>query len=148
MLDWLRRWLGESEDMREARAQLADAATREASLGDSVTALRRNLRDMLEPAGGDCRKVRLRSQAEAEEFADRVARDTGGGPFSWYKCKVCPRQPGSLDRFFHITHGDRAKRGRTYQPRTGPGALQFHASPEDVAHLLNLKRQMVANGGE
>jgi hypothetical protein len=91
---------------------------------------------LIEPGQREnCSKVRLRDEEEAWWFASRVQGETGI-EMAVHKCKFCPRQPVSLEPFWHITHADRALRGKGAtgsQPK--PGNLAQHLTPADVARM-------------
>lgn len=82
-----------------------------------------------------CTKVRLRSEDEAKEFAARMLADTGVETEP-HRCRYCPRQPVSLETFWHITHVDPAKRGQKGrdEPIRSPRLLD-HVTPADVAAM-------------
>lgn len=98
---------------------------------------------LIEPGMSEqCTKVRLRTEEEALEFAARVVADTGqSGELRVYRCTRCPRQPVSLDRFFHITHADPAKQGqRGKADGVRPKKLLQHVTPADIARMHGVAR--------
>lgn len=118
-------------DAQDAAHAVLEAERMTAGCRSIVTAL-------IEPGLTEqCTKVRLRDHAEAEVFAARVLADTGV-PAEPYKCRRCPRQPVSLQAFWHITHADPAKRslrGKDKPPATAAPALMRHVTPADVARM-------------
>lgn len=99
---------------------------------------------LIEPGQREqCAKVRLRDEEEAWHFAARVQSVTGV-EMDVHKCKFCPRQPVSLQPFWHITHMDPAKRGQRGKADPPQSArLLHHVSPADVARMRDRTR-----GGE
>lgn len=108
----------------DARARLAAANVRHrAAAAEWAVELRRvrrgeaaahrALSKAFEPAPGeDCVKVRLRDRDEAVAFARHVESSTGGewGALAGYRCKLCPRQPVSGARFWHVGNVDQEMR--------------------------------------
>jgi hypothetical protein len=93
---------------------------------------------LVEPGEVDgCHKVRLRSREEAEAFAERVLQGTGERCVP-HKCRHCPRQPVSLEKFWHITTEDRSRRGKRRGPHQHSARLLRHVSPEH-ADLLRAR---------
>lgn len=96
---------------------------------------------LIEPGWGEqCHKVRLRDEEEAWHFAAMVQADTGVET-DVHKCKFCPRQPVSLQPFWHVTHADKSKRGqhgKADPPR--PAKLMRHVTPGDVAKMRDRAR--------
>jgi hypothetical protein len=88
-----------------------------------------------------CSKVRLRDEDEAWAFADRVQSETGVD-MDVHKCRFCPRQPVTLEPFWHITHADPSKRGqRGKADPQQPSLLRRHVSPDDVARMRERTRE-------
>lgn len=96
---------------------------------------------LIEPGWGEqCHKVRLRDEEEAWYFAARVQAETGAET-TVHKCKFCPRQPVSLQPFWHVTHADKAKRGQYGRAdQKQPARLLDHVSPADVARMRDRAR--------
>lgn len=96
---------------------------------------------LIEPGWGEqCHKVRLRDEEEAWHFAARVQGETGV-EMDVHKCRFCPKQPVSLQAFWHVTHMDKAKRGqRGKADRQQPSRLLEHVSPADVARMRDRAR--------
>lgn len=133
-LDWLRRWLGESDALAAARAELDQARVHHKSTSmllahrtterdqairerDTANALRaaaeRAAAEAFEPAPVDgCNKRRLRDVDEAVAYAVLTEQDMclPVGTFTTYQCATCPRQPASQDRYWHIANIDPAGR--------------------------------------
>lgn len=135
-LDWrslFRRWLGPSETETKLRATIADLTARIAQIEEwgsrdrterdrayqraklAEKSLRRIQREVLDslalvepPMVEGCVKVRMHTEAEAIAFAERLAADLGidSSVLNAYRCKVCPRHPGTMDRFWHVGHRD------------------------------------------
>ena len=84
--------------------------------------------------------------ARAELRAVRAQRDTGSGELEPYRCEVCPRQPVSNTRFWHVRHVDPTLRGRKYDPTRRPTSADSvfrRPGPEQVAEL----RRRIDEGG-
>jgi hypothetical protein len=82
-----------------------------------------------------CTKVRLRDQADADAFAARVQSETGVA-METYRCRRCPRQPVSLEAFWHVTHADPTKRSQNGKADPSqPARLLRHVSPADIAAM-------------
>lgn len=96
---------------------------------------------LIEPGWGEqCHKIRLRDEEEAWHFAVRVEAETGV-EMDVHKCRFCPRQPVSLEPFWHVTHMDKAKRGQHGKAdRPQPSQLLRHVSPADVARMRERTR--------
>lgn len=96
---------------------------------------------LIEPGQREnCSKVRLRDEEEAWWFASRVEGETGIA-MGVHKCKFCPRQPVSLEPFWHITHADKALRGKGAQgSKPQVGNLAQHVTPADVARMRDRAR--------
>lgn len=118
-LDLLRRWLGESAQLRETRADLhrtfgllVSARAERDAARDLLRAADDAVRRAHEPAVGDCDKIRLRDSDEAAAYAVHVEQDLclPAGAFTVYPCRTCPRHPLSGDRFWHIANADPGKR--------------------------------------
>ncbi len=81
-------------ELRKARARLALAA---------------------EPARTECAKVRLHFKAEAERWREQIAADTDSPveDLSVYDCRVCPRSPVTMRRYWHVGHDDPEAKAET-----------------------------------
>jgi hypothetical protein len=103
------------------------------------------MRTMIEPGEVErCTKVRLRSKEEAEAFAARVFDGTGERCVP-YKCRHCPLQPVSLEKFWHITNADPGRRGKRGKPAPTPGtatAARFAGAGGCVAGTRAKERLM------
>lgn len=97
---------------------------------------------LIEPGWGEqCHKVRLRDEEEAWHFAAQLQADTGVET-DVHKCRFCPRQPVSLQPFWHVTHADaskRGQRGKADPPRQAK--LTRHVTPSDVARMRERTRE-------
>jgi hypothetical protein len=53
-----------------------------------------------------CTKARFHRQSEAEDWAVQIAeaRDEAGDAYEAYPCKVCPRSPVTMQRYWHAGH--------------------------------------------
>lgn len=62
----------------------------------------------MEPAQGECVKVRLHHKADAELWREKIAATTKSavGDLAVYECKTCPRSPVTLHRYWHVGHVD------------------------------------------
>lgn len=135
-------------------AELTEMTTRVVELHDQNVQLRedndwlrhveahtRALFDQLvEPGQVDgCTKVRLRDETEAEAFARHVERETGDpeGTLIGYRCRYCPRQPVTLDKFWHVTHRNPALRGKRAKDkyRTNRRRELGGFTPADLARM-------------
>lgn len=90
---------------------------------------------MTEPEGVEgCVKVRLRDETEALTFAARVRADTGVA-CEPYPCRLCPRQPVSTAKFWHVRSIDPQQRGRRRGPHRHQALLLRHVSTEEIDAL-------------
>jgi hypothetical protein len=114
-----------------------DAALREARESERMAdGCRSILSALIEPGVTEqCTKIRLRDRGEGEAFAARITMETGV-EVEPYKCRRCPRQPVSVEAFWHVTHVDPAKRGQhgKADPPQPPRLLR-HVTPADVAAI-------------
>lgn len=129
---WLRRWLGPSRrELRELaetwerRCAVAQGQTREAHVAlrearvrggeqkhraEVAEARLRSAQQRLELAAEPvqrpgCGKVRLHRRAEADEWREQIEQRTGKADgLAVYSCKVCPRSPVTMKRYFHVGH--------------------------------------------
>lgn len=101
-------------ELAAVRAQL-DAAVREAADARRHRAAAVELlAQVIEaPEVEGCTKVRLRTIEDAWTWARQIERETGQQPGALrpYRCTLCPRQPISSQRFLHVRHADRERRG-------------------------------------
>ncbi len=88
------------------RAKAAEKDLRAA--GARIEALVRLLDDRLdEPRREDgCSKVRFHRRPEADDWAAAIGDVSGEGAeaFNSYRCKVCPRSPVTMQRYWHAGH--------------------------------------------
>lgn len=101
-----------AEAQAAAAVLLAAEALRACGLAnDQAAAMQEAMTKLLEPSPGDeCRKVRLRSEDEARAFGDSMEA-ASGLPMDVYRCRRCPRQPVTMERFWHIMNGTEEQRG-------------------------------------
>ena len=52
-----------------------------------------------------------------------------------YRCQVCPRQPVTTERFWHISTVNPRRKGTRGGPHRHPKLLLRHVSPEDMDAL-------------
>lgn len=142
-LEHARRERDEATARMVALVHLAAHACQVAALAERhAEGARALLWAMAEPGeDGRCGKVRLRSEQEAAAFAERVFAETGERCVP-RKCRFCPRQPVSLEKFWHITNANRNRRGKRRGPYRRPELLLRHVSPE----LADMLRERV--GGQ
>lgn len=128
-----------------AAIQLTVRAWQAAELAhQQAEAARALMSSMLEPTRVDgCDKVRFQSHDEAADFAARVLAETGVRCVP-HKCRICPRHPVSLDKFWHITTEDRNQRGKRRGPHHHPARLLRHIAPETAAMLRARVRREVS----
>ena len=90
------------------RAKTAEKSLRAAEAG--IEALLALLDAGLEePRREDgCSKVRFHRQQEADDWAVAIAEASGEGveAFNSYQCKVCPRSPVTIQRYWHAGHAN------------------------------------------
>lgn len=117
---WERRCRGaEAEAMRAhamrkaARLEMSDRlhelGNRACNAEQQLAALRAKLRTDGEPGRRGCEKVRLHGYDEAERWRIQVERETGASLLRVYRCKVCPRSPVTMQRYFHVGHAGNAE---------------------------------------
>lgn len=110
----------------------------EAELGKAHARLRRIRNDLhgqlVEPARVDgCAKIRFHEDTDAARFAAKLAATTGEELEAYvaYQCRICPRSPVTVSRFWHVGHRE-------------PGA----AGLAKEARLLQISQRRAAAGRE
>lgn len=140
MLGWFRRWIGRTylAELTELARDLRDAQVRIEGLQLVVDY------GLAEPAPGEgCTKVRLWDETEAEAFARKVERESGQPARSLksYRCRICPPQPLTPARYWHVGHvregerGDKGRRKRAGRKRLPTAPLTQTPKPSDIAKL-------------
>lgn len=106
------------------------------TLEESLNKMRWALNAALEPPkGSDCTKIRFHRKEEAESFARDMEQATGGveGSVLLYRCRVCPRSPWTIQKFFHVTSNGRREELPYVRSRTN--ALTRRIDDDTIAQL-------------
>lgn len=123
-------------ELEEATEETARLENVNDGLKRQNIALMRTFEDLLQPERvGTCTKVQIQNKADAEAFALKVETETQTGAMTVYKCPICPRHPVTTERIWHVSHVERAKKGRVWEERPGPGAIRKRVSPQAIADL-------------
>lgn len=107
-----------------------------------------------------CEKIRFHHQEPAHDFMLWLCREAQEDPQFWltYQCKVCPRSPVTLQRYWHVAHDDSVdaqhekalgmrRRGRQRAEARRAGRLvEQRIDPAAVAKLLALKDATARRG--
>lgn len=144
-------------EQRVAAAEyLAERAEADAqAVEELVEKIRGELFDRVNEPGRaqGCEKIRFHHQEPARDFMLFLARETQEDPRCWltYQCKVCPRSPVTVQRYWHVAHDDSVdaqhekalgmqRRGRQRAEARRAGRLvEQRLDPAAVAKLLELK---------
>jgi hypothetical protein len=103
----------------------------------------------------DCSKVRFHRQEEAEDWAATIGEATGEGAeaLNAYQCKVCPRSPVTMRRYWHAGHADggssaaKAARHRSRQIRAAEARRDGNLLAQRVdPSVLDRIRKMAEEG--
>jgi hypothetical protein len=102
-----------------------------------------------------CTKVQFHQQDEAREWLLKIATEAGEDPgqYRTYDCKICPRSPVTMRRYWHVGHRGseqaQASKAATRRQREADRAaarrqgnlLRQRVDPATVAKLLALKKE-------
>jgi hypothetical protein len=103
---WQMRCERSNVDRDETRVRAKAAEEKLRAAERRINELREAAR-LREPDRVDgCSKVRFHRRAEADDWAAAIARRTGEGveAYHTYACKVCPRSPVTMRRYWHAGH--------------------------------------------
>lgn len=117
LLDWVRRRLGESEDLEAAHQRLMELEEEALELRALATQLRaelgveRNLRRLLtDPSDPPCLKIKLPTEQDAFDLS-RDILEMSGDETEPYFCRVCPPQPRGRGPWWHVRSAKKRLRG-------------------------------------
>jgi hypothetical protein len=91
----------------ELRREVGPLRAEVHNLSERLRVTRQKLALAVEPEQRDgCRKVRLHYRDEALLWAAQIEQKTGGqvGDLHVYRCKICPRSPVTMQRYWHAGH--------------------------------------------
>lgn len=164
----VQQWKSRTERSEKAtlaaclRAKNAEERLREAE--QQVLDLQGLLHDRFtEPTRADgCDKIRFHNKTEADDFGAAVAQRSGEDPSVYYTygCKICPRSPVTMLRYWHVGHPARkkaqqskeaAKQRRADQQRQARRAgnqIVQRLDPEVAERLRALRDAAVEVAGE
>ena len=93
--------------IKKLRGEIGTMRGQVHDLGAQLRVARQKLALDVEPERRDeCRKVRLHYRDEALLWAAQIEQKTGGqvGDLHVYRCKICPRSPVTMQRYWHAGH--------------------------------------------
>lgn len=173
MLTAMRRWLRRPPSRAELRGEAdlwmercrrsneeRDAARERAEQADQLVArLQQQINAGLnEPDRVEgCDKIRFHRWQEAEDWRVELAYHTDQNPDALhaYDCKVCPRSPITMRRYFHVGHPARRvsqREKRAAQGRRAGERIEARREGrlinQQVDPLVLAKLKQIQNGGE
>lgn len=109
LLRWLHRWINQDAFIGDYLTELPELLERSdynrqwiIRQAEEIADLRAVIDTLTTPgSSGKCSKVQYRSEEVADGVRQQILRDTNKR-LEPYKCGQCPRQPGTMEKFWHL----------------------------------------------